>query len=599
MASKPAGTVTGAKASPLSRLLYEGRYLVPWHQRKYDWKAGEHVRDFLSDIKAAAQRKLPCHFLGTIMLVNKEESGVWEINDGQQRVVTYSLACAHLCRFFQNKGDLPNEHLAMRNLFVVDEHAKATLNQADDLGPRLSPSEDDKQRFEQMIRGKNIGVNGNLAAAWDQMNKFFSPMSHKELVEFFDFMLERLEVACLYVPNKIDPNIIFESLNARGKPLEEIDLIRNHLYSFFNADERQTSVHRLLERTGSMLKTQVGQYARCYFQCRFGALPTLRFYRGVRDGIGCELRPLPSSNGVALSPAVVKHVYALVEDFTDESKVEVFRTIVTPARNEDVVDEFLKASKTKKDPRNLMHCLQDMQGYTVTRPMFFALLNRYISAPPEGKEQWGKFVHHCTKWLTSFIMRVALTEKFEPSRIEDAFSECAQKVMSLTSPDISPVVSLLRARDEKVGIIDNKSFREKVSRVELADANKARKFLYSLARYIQPDLPALPKDLTVEHILPKSPEHLGGWKQFTDAQHKECRYLLGNLTLLDSRHNKSGPNYNGSYDRKVKTFQNSAIRMNKKIVEYYSDEWSPENVKTRQKRMLDVAVRAWALDFSE
>ena len=407
-------TVTRTEASTLSRLLYKGMYSVPWHQRKYDWEADEHVYDFLLDIKAASERKRPCHFLGTIMLVEKEKSGMWEINDGQQRVVTYSLACANLCRIFQNKCDLPNEHLAMRNLFVADEHAKATLIQADNFIPRLSTSADDKRRFEQIISGKNIGANGNLTSAWDQMDKFFSPMSHEELVEFFDFMLNKLEVACLYVPNEIDPNIVFESLNARGKPLAEIDLIRNHLYSFFNADKRKGSVHMFLDKTGNMLKTQVEQYARCYFQCRFGPLPKLRFYRKVRDGIGDELQPLPSGNGTVPSSAVVKHVYALVEDFTDESKVEVFRTIVAPTRNEEFVDEFLKVSKTKKNYRNLRHFLQEMQGYTVTRPMFFALLNRYISAPPEGKEQWGKFVHRCAKWLTGFIMRVALTEKFEP-----------------------------------------------------------------------------------------------------------------------------------------------------------------------------------------
>ena len=171
--------------------------------------------------------------------------------------------------------------------------------------------------------------------------------------------------------------------------------------------------------------------------------------------------------------------------------------------------------------------------------------------------------------------------------------------MSLTSPDIGPVVSLLRARDEKVGIIDNRLFREKASRVELTDTNKAGKFLYSLARYLQPDLLMSPRDLTVEHVLPKSPEYLNGWGKFTEAQHKEFRYLLGNLTLLDSSHNKPGPNYNGSYSKKMKTLQDSALRMNQKIVEYYPDEWSPKNVNIRQKRMLDVAVKAWEIDLPE
>ena len=43
-------------------------------------------------------------------------------------------------------------------------------------------------------------------------------MELEQAQRFFDFIMNRLEVACLHVPRSIDPNAVFETLNARGRP---------------------------------------------------------------------------------------------------------------------------------------------------------------------------------------------------------------------------------------------------------------------------------------------------------------------------------------------------------------------------------------------
>ena len=74
-----------------------------------------------------------------------------------------------------------------------------------------------------------------LNTAWEEIDKFFSPMSLEMSERYFDFLLGKLEVACLRVPPRIDPNAVYETINCRGKQLDDLDLIRNFLYSHFNA----------------------------------------------------------------------------------------------------------------------------------------------------------------------------------------------------------------------------------------------------------------------------------------------------------------------------------------------------------------------------
>ncbi|MXZ13395.1 MAG: DUF262 domain-containing protein [Candidatus Dadabacteria bacterium] len=271
-----------------SKLLQEGFFEVPWHQRYYDWKP-DHVCELLLDIEEAVTEERHCYFLGTVILVEKE-SARWEINDGQQRMITFSLVCAALCRkFAENGSGSHNEARALRILFNLDADEKCSLDDAQKYSPRISPQKDDKVSYWNMIRGNSVGTNGTITAAWKEIEKFISSQTLKQSEDYFDFLVQKLEIACLEVPPKVDPNAVYDTINCRGKTLDDLDRIRNHIYSHFNADqdhERKNSVHTHLERIRTRLSAKrASEYMRCYLQCVFGFLRKDSFYRDVRKEI--------------------------------------------------------------------------------------------------------------------------------------------------------------------------------------------------------------------------------------------------------------------------------------------------------------------------
>ena len=89
-------TVIESKSVTFFRLFCEGRFRVPWHQRRYDWKP-DHVLELLRDIDEAFGAGSQCYFLGMVIFVESARRK-WHINDGQQRMVTLSLICACLYR---------------------------------------------------------------------------------------------------------------------------------------------------------------------------------------------------------------------------------------------------------------------------------------------------------------------------------------------------------------------------------------------------------------------------------------------------------------------------------------------------------------------
>ena len=599
-----ATTEVRAEAIGLANLLLSGTFTVPWHQRRYDWDP-VHVRELLEDLSEAVEANRSSYFLGPMMLVVRDNQP-FEVNDGQQRIITTSLICATLLRTFDQNSDQARASRSIRVLFNRTEMQPSALSDADTYVPRLETSIIDRQKYNQMIRGHDIGSNGKLASAWDAIDEFFSVMTLEGAERFFDFLVERLEVACLYVPETADANSVFETLNARGKPLSDLDKIRNHIYSFFgdSAEQaRRRTVHENLESIITQLKTarsekRVEDYVRAFSQTQYGFLPKTSLYREVKRNIWGKIAGLEGTHAA-------RYVHDTVSEMSKGELVQTFKSIVNPNLNPDLFTSFKADSRQRTrllreraTRRNLDEFLNELKHYTVVQSLVFSILYRYIIAGPANKGNVASWAWKQLDILTSFVMRTSYAAaKFEPSRVERDFAELAQCITSADDPTAMSIRNVLRTKCDDFGIFDDAIFKEAVKQrsVSVREAPKARRFLLSLAHYGQRELSIVNDSLyTLEHVLPKSDMYLGDWSAFDATSHAEYAHRLGNFAILAEGDSRSSSNrYNRDFEAKKTVLAESIVGLTSSISGV--DSWNIEAIEQRQASLADLSATVWKL----
>lgn len=569
----------------LSKLLLSGRFRVPWHQRHYDWKDRE-VAEFLRDLREALDTEKVCYFLGSIMLLGTEDPR--GINDGQQRLITFSLLLAALCHSFADEcPGTSRESLALRILFNQPEVTTPHMGDAPEYEVRIDPPEDDKGRYRHLLRGRDIGSNGRLTSAWDQISDFIGTMDQLEREAFFDFLTTRVEVSVLTVPPEVDANLVFESLNARGRPLDPVALIRNWLFSYFPADgdgARLDTVRADFEKARVILGSTTNvpeEYLRCFLQCQYGFIPQKEFYRGFREKFQDAVRGLDAA----------AYTYDLVGRLGHRDSIEIFRAIRSANPSESLASRLPKIS----GKRDLHVLLRELKGFTVSHPLCFALIHRFINEADAAKKRaTKKLVTRSMKNLASFIMRSSFVNyTFKPYALSKALANCARDVFTAADLASLDVMDCLTEHDA-YEIIADQNFVRRMSTMEMR-TSRALQYLFGINAHQQRGSGLQQNQCTVEHVLPESSMHWQGWGDFSSAGEHPADWVRrnGNLVLLDRRENQGDADFNANFEAKKRWFANSTIEMARHVAKKYPN-WTPQVVEARSHRLAKRAARIWS-----
>lgn len=602
LASTNRSTVVTASALRVSDLFHQGRFAVPWHQRYYDWEA-RNVQALLRDIEDALKDDRQCYFLGTVMLV-EQSSEKWEINDGQQRMITLSLICASLCRLFnsENAGS-QREGFCLRMLFDLDDSTPVTLDESQRYSPRISPPQNNKVQYEQLIRGNSIGSNGKLTKAWRIIDLFFAQMEIDQCEQYFDYICHNIEVVCLHIPPTIDSNAVYEAINCRGKRLVDLDLIRNYLYSHFSAENeepRKAIVHSNLEiiRTIISDQNQAFEFVRCFFQTKFGFLPKDDFYRYARENVEKQKKVVymeVPNKANDLIAAQRDFIFNFTGELSSGEGLELFRRIRKPSHEDDFVERFVIDSQTSQSRRNLYVHLFELSGYKVTYPLVFSMLQLYMQqSDTRSKKKVAQSVSRNLRILSSFVLRTAfVAPKFEPSHFEKEFSTFAQRIV-LEGNALEEEFKrfLLKCDEQGYGALNDDKFRVALRELYLKGVSRIRQFLLAINEDMQDDGWLLRgKRCSIEHILPSSSVHWRGWTGFADVHPAEWSERIGNLTLLSKASNKASAKFNQSFPSKIPSFAASGFQISKCLVEF--EDWGPASICQRERDMFERATNIW------
>ena len=216
------------------------QYIIPLFQRHYVWEWDEQWQPLWEDIEDKAryrlsesQRQQFTHFTGAIVIqqkqTNVDEVPKYEIIDGQQRLTTFQVILCAL-RDLCNSSGLERIG-ADANRYILNQGT--LLDDSDNEQYKLIPTQFDRASFISLADGHIDGSSGRIRSTYeyfkDRIEDYANREMHKMLTLFRSISNDFGFVQILLDAGD-EPERIFESLNARAKPLLQFDLLRNNLF---------------------------------------------------------------------------------------------------------------------------------------------------------------------------------------------------------------------------------------------------------------------------------------------------------------------------------------------------------------------------------
>lgn len=591
----------------LTKMINDGVFHAPSHQRRYDWNPGN-VSELLEDLEAAMDKKVNEYFLGTIMLIPRQSRGggvQYSINDGQQRLVTWTLIFAKLAHLLGEDGNKKNQSELLSKLYKlcfinlnkkkINKILNAEFFLTNEYNTRITPPSLDDTDYSKLLRKLDIDAGTKLAKAWKRIEKFFNEQrrnKQKWRRNFANYLLEKVCVIKLEVPEDFDLLAIFETLNARGKPLDEVDLLKNYLLHRIdecNSDEKQVA-ERCFETMYDDFrgKNITKAYVRCHLQAKFGHLTEKNFFREARTTLANTFHQKSST------PQVLELIKELGSD-----NIMLFNMLRTPTNFHKYITGLVDGEENQ---RTLFDCLNDLSNYKVTHPTLFALFASFLKDKKNSIKQ--KEFLLCCRLLSAFTMRIVCTHNiFRPALYEKELADVALKITGKHKGIAKKLLSTLEELDSKgksLNIFCDDDFRTAFFDVSPRSEAKAKKILATVENNVNKGSVNNLADIAIARVLPSAEATWQYWGDFDEPHGSYC-LRLGNTVLLEKKiEEKIRNTYSKTYTAKNTHFDTIKELLSQS--KYYLPQlvskqtsWNSKAINNQQNILADTLVKVWRL----
>jgi len=223
------------------------RYEIPAFQRRYVWRREEQWEPLWNDVEQLAHSILEegqsdPHFMGAVVLQQLQvATGTIErriVVDGQQRLTTLQLLIDAIQEVLEKRTySDPAKRLA-----ALVKNQKEFRDGNPDNGFKVWPTVVDRTAFRHAM-SNDLSARDYAASRIVQAHDYFKTQAQQWLDRFEDEPGERgmaasalesavrtnLELVVIDLGDTDDPHVIFETLNARGTPLLQSDMIKNKI----------------------------------------------------------------------------------------------------------------------------------------------------------------------------------------------------------------------------------------------------------------------------------------------------------------------------------------------------------------------------------
>ena len=607
----------------LPTLFQQRIFLIPDYQRGYAWEK-EQVGELLEDLEMLnAPRR---HYAGTIVLCKTADAPIMgndgtlyathAVVDGQQRLTTIVLLLNELSRALAAYPDCADLAEGVRKNYVQTKSRddwpiyKLSLNKdthafyRDSVLPETPSIDQPPVRAAARLRDAKKQIADYLRRADDELES-----EHREsLTEWHAKLTQQLHFNLYEVEKEAEVGVIFEVMNDRGKPLTELEKVKNYLLyaassrdvDEFARDGLANSANGAWAKILSNLMTaglgssgHEDQLLQMHWIMQYE--PQARNWDGVKSVKGkFGLRKYAERHNDLL---VDLREYA--EGLRDSSvaycdarnprRDEAFGSVPGGARND------LRYWNTK---------LARIGVIRTFLPLLMATRQLWSSEPQKYLE--------LVKLCEAFAYRTYRIWGARSNYRESAMFHLAYRVAREELDFGDAVREMKLAYGGKEARLGFAEFTNAPDPAPNYHWGGLRYFLYEYEEHlaaekgVSPNIPwqevarAGLKD-TVEHVLPQYIGDQRYWQdRFTSSEHEEYKDDIGNLAL--TKWNSYYSNYafpikKGEQGSDRKCYAEAPFYQEREVAE--QNDWTKESIDARRAKMLAWAKERWSVDFSD
>ena len=581
--------------TPKTLFQQEVRYTIPPFQRPYVWTHDEQWEPLWDDVRNVAERFLEelinrdgnaveaekatvKHFLGTVVVQQvptaTRDIDRREVIDGQQRMTTIQLlldATQQVCE----KLELGRNAYGLSKLVSNDDK----LVKADDAHHvfKLWPTRTDREPFRHAM-DNGLAVNDFEESLIVQAHDFFQLQVQEWLQEVPDELTERadaletaitamLQVIVIDLDDEDDPNLIFETLNARGTPLEESDLIKNFVMARLGETGYEDS-----EIWGSLEEPWWRQEVRQGRLLRPRLDMVLNYWLAMRTGDD-------------VSPSRV------FDTFRVRTEGESVATVMSEVNHDFAQYRRYETGGLRSKEEDLFHYRMDVMQVGVVTPVLLLLLSAEHDVRIRAFRALESFLvrrmicRQTTKDYNRLILEMAT--RLRESGLEKADEIVASFLKGQTAPS--------REWPSDAAIADHLS---KSPLYRLLTRGRLRLVLEGIERQLRStksEQNDVPRNLTIEHLMPVSwkgnwPIPIGDDEQVAEYERNQLVHTIGNLTLLNAKLNGSVSNKPWP-DKKAEFLKYAVLNLNGEMMDV--EHWDDDAIRERSKRLARLVATCW------
>ncbi|AHA31502.1 DUF262 domain-containing protein [Exiguobacterium sp. MH3] len=517
-------------------------YKIPRFQREFSWDTSnynEFLEDMLTQIKFNEENETfsnQKYFLGNMLFLGNKEDSKVEVIDGQQRLTTATILLAairnSLYEYEQENptkeegksakeyaNTIQTEYLIKRIDGEPQRKLKTatsypyftqTIQDYNTKNDKVEPSTEEEELLFSTF--ENFLANLKKDALLTKLNKIHNV---KIKDQFYVFALKALrdqiltsEIIDVFVNEKDQANKIFENINSKGKPLSQVDLIKNTIFGRIGLTEAGVDE---IEDTWSLLKKELANLDTTFNEF------FLHYWKAVY--------PLDKANGKNLykkfNAKFAKKKDSELIQFVEELEkgLKIYKKIISPDRN-----EF-----TRMEHKEELECLLSINKFKAVqiRPSLLAFYlkneKKTFKLRQSEKSEFLRFIcdFHFSAFGTSLNLRSNKTTNPYNNFVKKLSKANNKMDVRKACSDMRKDLIKLIPKEELISAFKNLEFSKKTARTGI-DAFPAS---YAIKRLsdIKNKRKYNDMDYSIEHIIDESDGDVNN---------------IGNLLVLEQMLNK-------------------------------------------------------------